>query len=178
VTPEPALRPATAADAGELARTVAEGFASYREFAPDGWSPPEAAQEAASLRGHFADADFFCVLAEAGGAPVGHVAFMPASHSRSPSGEPGLAHFFQLFVRRPWWGSGVARRLHGAAIDEAARRGYTAMRLFTPEHQARARRFYEREGWRLASAPRPAPGLGLDIVEYRRRLGDARSSAR
>ena len=37
-------------------------------------------------------------------------------------------------------------------------RGYAWMRLFTPAAQARARRFYEREGWcrRARSSTRPA----------------------
>jgi predicted GNAT family N-acyltransferase len=44
------------------------------------------------------------------------------------------------------------------------------MRLFTPEGQARARRFYEREGWVQYGEPFEA-GLGIPLVEYRRELG-------
>ena len=46
-------------------------------------------------------------------------------------------------------------------------RGYAAGRLFTPEAQARARRFYEREGWRPAGPARWEERLGLSLVEYR-----------
>ena len=43
--------------------------------------------------------------------------------------------------------------------------------LYTPSGAARARAFYEREGWELAPrAVRPEPLLGLDLVEYRRAL--------
>jgi hypothetical protein len=43
------------------------------------------------------------------------------------------------------------------------------MRLFTPEGQTRARRFYEREGWTLhGGAVRRR--LGIPLVEYRREL--------
>jgi hypothetical protein len=42
------------------------------------------------------------------------------------------------------------------------------MRLFTAAGQARARRFYEREGWAAPEPPRPDPAFGMDTVEYRR----------
>ncbi len=44
------------------------------------------------------------------------------------------------------------------------------MRLHTPSGQARARRFYEREGWQAAGAHAADAVLGLETVEYRRRL--------
>ena len=79
--------------------------------------------------------------------------FLPADRlSFARIDDPGLVHFRQLFVTRGHWGTGLARRLHAAAIDEARARGFTAMRLFTPGGQERARRFYEREGW-CAGAP-------------------------
>ena len=55
-------------------------------------------------------------------------------------------------------------------MEEATRRGYARMRLFTPAGQARARAFYEREGWRTDGVIMPEPLLGLDLVEYRREL--------
>jgi GNAT superfamily N-acetyltransferase len=75
-----------------------------------------------------------------------------------------------LFVRSPWWGSGLARHLPRAACDTAAERGCTEMRLFTPAGQSRARRFYERERWRVDGDPYLDQELGLTIVEYRRTL--------
>ena len=117
------------------------------------------------------DPAWWCLVAEAGEGLAATCAFMPASAHRRPSDEPGLAHLLTLFVRPPLWGSGLAARLHGAAVAEAAARGFTAMRLFTPAAQARARRFYEREGWRAAGEPTTEPHLGgLEIVEYRRPL--------
>jgi hypothetical protein len=43
------------------------------------------------------------------------------------------------------------------------------MRLYTPEHQARARRVYEREGWTVRGDPISSP-MGMPVVEYRRPL--------
>jgi hypothetical protein len=44
------------------------------------------------------------------------------------------------------------------------------MRLHTPAEHARARAFYEREGWTAASPPFYEPMLGLTLVTYRREL--------
>ena len=44
------------------------------------------------------------------------------------------------------------------------------IRLFTPYGAARARAFYEREGWEPAGRAFAEPLLGLDLVEYRREL--------
>jgi diamine N-acetyltransferase len=164
------LRPATPADAPQIADVMGEGFETYREFAPPGWEPPDARGELEGFREALADPEIWCLIAEADGEAAGHVAFMPARLHTHPSDEPGLAHVWQLFVRAPWWGSGLATELHGAAIAEAAARGFTELRLFTPAGQLRARRFYEREGWTAAGEPADAPEVGLPIVEYRRAI--------
>ena len=148
-----AYRAATPDDVEALARLVVEGVADYPSFAPDGWAPPSADHEAERLRELLADQRVWCLVAEAEGEPVGQVTVLPASISARPTDEPGLAHFANLFVRRDHWGTGVARRLTTAAVDEARERGLRAMRLFVAEGQARARRFYEREGWSAAGEP-------------------------
>ena len=89
-----------------------------------------------------------------------------ASHPLG-SDDPSLAHFRNLFVRRDFWGTGVASALHSAAVDAARERGFAHMRLFTPAGQGRARRFYEREGWAQAGEEFHEPHIGLVIVEYR-----------
>jgi GNAT superfamily N-acetyltransferase len=165
------LRPASPTDAERLAIVVSEGFETYRSFAPSGWEPPAANDELDSLRERLADPEVWCLLAEAGGEPAGHVALLPAAkHSRWPSAEPGLVQLWQLFVRPPWWGSSLATELHREALREAAERGYRTMRLFTPVGHARARRFYEREGWTEAGGPRELPGFGIPLAELRRAI--------
>lgn len=161
------LRRATVEDAERLARGILEGFEGYRAFAPEHWTPPPLEQELVSVTATLADPDGWGLLAEDGGRLAGQTSFLPASRGRRPVEDPGLAHFRTLFVGREWWGSGLARTLHAAAIEEARRRGYTAMRLYTPALQARAQRFYEREGWRQAGPEIDDPALGMAIVEYR-----------
>jgi GNAT superfamily N-acetyltransferase len=161
------LRPAGPDDAPQVVSVALEGFEGYRSFAPPGWAPPDAGEEVERARERLADPEVWCLLAERDGEAAGHVAFMPARIHANPSDEPGLAHFWQLFVREPWWGSGLATALHAEAVREAAARGFSAMRLFTPAGQARARRFYEREGWTPAGEPSDAPEFGMSLVEYR-----------
>ncbi|MGZ6672094.1 MAG: GNAT family N-acetyltransferase, partial [Solirubrobacteraceae bacterium] len=146
------------------------GFSGYRSFAPTGWVPPSGSEELERLSRLLDDDDVYYQVAEHEGELVGHVGFLPAERTFAPVGDPRLAHFRQLFVVRAHWGSGLATRLHAAAIDEARARGFASMRLFTPGGQERARRFYEREGWSLARPPAFDERIGLEIAEYRRAL--------
>lgn len=164
------FRTATPADAARLAEVQWEGFEAYRAFAPPGYRPPARDDIAAILAPRLGRPHVWCMLAEGDGVVAGHVAFLPARDSRVPADDPGLAHFWMLFVREPWWGTGLATRLHAAACDAAREHGYTALRLFTPAGQARARRFYEREGWEHVDGPYTDQELGFPIVEYRRGL--------
>ena len=162
------LRPAAPGDVAEMVAITVEGFESYRDFAPEGWELPAAADEVERLRDLIGEDHVWYRVAERGGALAGHVGFLPADRlSWAQIDDPGLVHFRQLFVARAHWGTGLATRLHAAAVDEARARGFDAMRLFTPAGQARARRFYEREGWELSVAPFHDGRIGFEIVEYR-----------
>jgi GNAT superfamily N-acetyltransferase len=171
VIDEYAFRAATPDDAERIVAITVEGFETYRSFAPEGWTPPSASAEAARLIGLLGDDHVWYRVAEHAGELVGHVGFLPADRlSFARIDDPGLVHFRQLFVTRGHWGTGLARRLHAAAVAEARARDFSAMRLFTPGGQERARRFYEREGWSLARPPAFDERIGLEIAEYRRAL--------
>jgi GNAT superfamily N-acetyltransferase len=155
------FRPATLADAPALADVVHEGFESYTEWAPRGWDPPAPALHLAGIRDRLPEPGCVCLLAEAGGAAEGVVAYAPARE------EPGVAHIWMLFLRRARWGTGLAGDLLGRAVSAATGEGYRGMRLHTPAGHARARAFYEREGWTSAHPPFYEPMLGLELVTYR-----------
>ena len=158
------LRPANADDVPDLVETVREGFETYRAWAPRGWTPPERELHVAGIRGRLAERGCFCVLAEDGGSVAGQVGTVPARGFRD------AGHVWMLFVREPWWGTGLARRLLVAAEADAVERGWTELRLQTPSEHARARAFYEREGWTTDGEPLYEPTLGLVLVTYRRPL--------
>jgi ribosomal protein S18 acetylase RimI-like enzyme len=168
VSPRAVLRRPGPSDLDALADNVAEGFDSYRAFAGAGWEPPPREGMRAELDELLPRGYFWCLLAEVDGRTAGHVAIMPATESRWATAEPDVAHLFHIFVRPPFQGSGLAAELLCMAVEEMRARGYAAARLFTPAGQARARRFYEREGWSAAGGPSFATGLGLELVEYRR----------
>src|SRR4051812_27490508 len=165
-----AFRPGTPEDAATLAAVLVEGFETYRAFAPPGFAVPAVEDVAAMMEPRLGKPTVWSLVAEDDSGVAGYVALLPAADGRRPDPYPRLMHFWQLFVRAPWWGTGLARRLHAAACEAAASRGFTAMRLFTPAEQARARRFYEREGWWRTDGPYMDEDLGLAVVEYRRRL--------
>jgi GNAT superfamily N-acetyltransferase len=155
-----------------VAREPEGGLDSYAEFAPVGWVPPEPDRELTLtiLRRPSTRA----LLATIEGEPAGHVSFNPARGNpfEDPDGwrdapvAPGQAHLWQLFVLPQHWGAGVAGALHDLALAAMRDQGYDRARLFTPAAHARARRFYERRGWRPGGALAD-PDLGLELVEYR-----------
>lgn len=155
-------RVAVPADADAMARTMWLGFATYRSFAPAGWSLSWTVEdEAAGIRDRLAGPGAWALLAHLAGEPAGHVALLPESDRRD------TAHLWQLFVRPAWWGTGVADALHDRFVAHAREAGCSRARLVTPAAHARARRFYERRGWRTDGPPDDLIGFGMPLVRYR-----------
>jgi GNAT superfamily N-acetyltransferase len=165
------LRVATVEDAETIAETSQIGFASFRAWAGPAFDPPPAALGLAQVREGLARPSTWALIAFSGGEPAGHVSVAQARERAEPRPDiPGLAHLWQLFVRPPWWGSGLATQLNALAVANAAERGFATIRLFTPADHGRARAFYEREGWSTDGIRHPEPLLGIDLMEYRRDL--------
>jgi GNAT superfamily N-acetyltransferase len=166
------LRPIARHDVEQVATLVAEAFLDYRHFAPAGWRPPPASEFIPGLERRIGDPDFWSEAAYDEQGLLGHVTFFPATrHSVRPTQTTELAHLGQLFVQPRCWGSGLATTLLAHATGAAAERDFGAMRLFTPVGQVRARSFYEREGFVSQGQPFEL-GLGLPVLEYKRRLTD------
>lgn len=145
------IRLAVPDDAIALASTTRLGFESYLEWAPQGWRPPPRSLEIRAIRERLRSRTTWCAMAVDGdGEQAGHIGITHASERDRPHVHiPGRAHLWMLFVRPPWWGTGLALRLHRLGLEEAGRRGYDTIRLYTPYGAARARAFYEREGWAI-----------------------------
>lgn len=154
------IRPASVADAPALAAHLVAGIAGYRDFAGPGFEPPPVERELAHVRGRL-EAGAWSLVALEDGELVGQVLVEPAR------GVPGTAHLAGLFVTPRWWGTGLAASLHESAVAAMRAEGFARGRLFAATGQARARRFYERRGWRPAAEPFFEPPLGLEILEYR-----------
>jgi GNAT superfamily N-acetyltransferase len=81
-----------------------------------------------------------------------------------------------LYVVPERWGRGVAAALHDAALEQARADGFERCHLWVLEENHRARRFYERRGWRLNERTRvvPYPPNPIDVsytIDLETRLG-------
>lgn len=160
------FREITSDDINGLADMVIDAFDAYRVFAPPNWQPPPVSDEAHLLRRWIADPGFWGELATDEQALVGHATFIPAErHPFRPDPDTCLAHLGHLFVQPQYWGSGVATQLLAHATIAAAAQGFAAMRLFVHVGQARARRFYTREGFAAVGEPFKFV-LGLPVLQY------------
>jgi GNAT superfamily N-acetyltransferase len=70
-----------------------------------------------------------------------------------------------LYVLPERWGSNVAPSLHDAVVDAIRVSGAASAHLWVLEANARARRFYERRGWRENGTTRvvPYPPNPIDV---------------
>jgi GNAT superfamily N-acetyltransferase len=70
-----------------------------------------------------------------------------------------------LYVLPGHWGHGVGRALHDHVLERLRARGSTRCHLWALEHNDRARRFYERLGWRENGTTRvvPFPPHPIDV---------------
>jgi GNAT superfamily N-acetyltransferase len=70
-----------------------------------------------------------------------------------------------LYVVPERWGTGLAEKLHDMAVEIARELGSVRFHLWVLEENARARRFYERRGWRENRQTRvvPFPPNPLDV---------------
>jgi GNAT superfamily N-acetyltransferase len=107
-----------------------------------------------------ASADVRILVAERDGAIVGVATCVR---------EGATGELRSLYVVPEAWGTGVARRLMEAALDALRERGASEATLWVVDANARARRFYEREGWTPDCEMRASP-LGQQEVRYRRAL--------
>jgi diamine N-acetyltransferase len=114
----------------------AASVAAFRHIFPPARYPFPARPVRERWRAALGTAEGRVLVAERDGLPVGVVQVAPK-------------RLDGLFVLPSAWGSGVADRLHDAAVQALRGWGCDCCRLSVLEENHRARRFYERRGWRL-----------------------------
>ena len=83
--------------------------------------------------------------------------------------EEDVAELFSIYVLPEHWGSGAAHELMAAVVAWLLEEQYTAAMLWVLADNPRARRFYEREGWR-SDGTRAEAVRGVEVEEARYRL--------
>jgi GNAT superfamily N-acetyltransferase len=137
------MRRAWPADAETLVRTVRLGLETWEAFAPASWSRSPPGDHVPRMRAMLSRPTTWGVLASVAGEPAGHAVMIAGGWD-----EPRSAILYSLFVRPAWWGTGLAGTLHDAFVAQARAAAYPFAWLTTPAGHVRARRFYERRGWR------------------------------
>lgn len=165
------LRRVTAADLPSVLEVVEKGILAYREWAPD-WSPiPPSPEIRERLSGLWEDeTQAWGLLAFAGDEPAGVISLSTRTGAEARTPDSATIYLWQMFVAPAWQGSGLAGALIDRLLEEARRRGYERMIVWTPEGAAQARRFYEREGFAPTGEEDPDSPFGLPLVQYGRDL--------
>jgi ribosomal protein S18 acetylase RimI-like enzyme len=133
-----------------------------------GGVPPRPEQEARA-RGHVENPDAVLLVADDAGEIIG-MAVGEQARSDDGAGPPveGLCHVSMVFVTPDRWDEGLGGRLVDALLEEVRARGYDHAQLWTQTDNERARRLYERRGFRPSG--REKDELGERIVHFRRAL--------
>lgn len=165
------VRRARGADIDALHRFVLTGIDAYREWAPS-WSPgppsPEARERLSGLYDDDARAWALIALIDEEIVGLASISVTIGADARVP--DEGTVYLWQMFVRRDHQGSGLAGALLDRLMEEARRRGYEQVVLWTPAGAAQARRFYEREGFVPTGEEDPDSSFGLPLVQYGRKI--------
>ena len=141
------IRPAVPDDARAIAEVhVASWLAGYRGLMPD--ETLDALDvDARAARWHkgLTDGTATALVAED---DAGIYGWATVGRSRDPDAGDEVGELWGLYLHPRAWGRGLGRELHGAALDDLRAQGFTVATLWVLESNERARRFYERQGWR------------------------------
>jgi GNAT superfamily N-acetyltransferase len=156
-------------DLSAMADNLEAGFASYRTWSHSGWEPPSRTEMLLGMMQRSSHDGSWTFIGLADHVPAGHVTARPELDAPVR----GVARLTHLFLRRDYWGSGLASILHDTMLDSMRERGFASAVLWTPVGAARARAFYAKYGWHPTGALDPDNSLGLELMEYALNLSPA-----
>jgi GNAT superfamily N-acetyltransferase len=165
------IRPAVTEDALAVARVHVRSWqTAYRSLLPDEYLDQLRAEDRAE-RYDFSHVDPekpYTQVAEIEGAILGFATTMPAHDADCA----GCGELVALYVDPDRWGQGVGAVLARAAHARMLDRGFGAAILWMLEGNARADRFYRRDGWLPDGASKQDSmwGILVNAIRYRRGL--------
>lgn len=162
------IRPATSADALMVAQVHVRAWqVAYRSLLPDEFLDQLRAEDRAA-RYDFShmDADKpFTQVAESEGTIAGFATTGPARDADCT----GLGELLALYVAPERWGGGMGRELSQAARNRLLERGFVEAVLWMLDGNARADRFYRKDGWLPDGARKTDTIWGITVLEVRYR---------
>jgi ribosomal protein S18 acetylase RimI-like enzyme len=167
------VRDATIGDARAVAEANVRGWqVAYRGIMPDRYLDELAddfESQVARRRVHLGAPDeprLFNLVAERDGAVIGWLAAGP---SRDDDRHEKQAEIWAVYVHPDAWRTGAGSALMTAGIERLVEQGYTEATLWVFEANPRARRFYERYGYRTDGATGIFERGGGQAIEVRYR---------
>jgi diamine N-acetyltransferase len=146
------IREATAADAKLLTdlsyTTFWDAFAHHPKNAPDDLAHyMRQAFNVDQIAVELADPISIFLIAEVGGRPAGYAKLIVGSLEDGIIADRPI-ELSRLYSHQEYIGKGVGQNLMDACLELAATRGHDVMWLGVWEHNPRAQRFYEKNGFR------------------------------
>jgi ribosomal protein S18 acetylase RimI-like enzyme len=160
----PTLEPATLADARAIAEVhVVAWRAAYAGLVSEAYLDALSVDErAATWAETIASGTPEVLVARAGGAVVGFVAFGPCRDAGAP---PTRGEIWAFYVLPSRWGGGLGRAMWHAARERLAAQGRRGVSLWVLAGNARGLAFYTSVGFALDPASRQTFRLGDREIE-------------
>ncbi len=160
------VRPATPEDARGIAEAHVRSWqvAYAHAFPADRLAGLSIDEREVRWRHNLADDAVVTTVAVDGGRVVGF-AGVGASHAPDADGE-----LYAIYVAPDAWGSGAATALMDDALERLRGASCRDAVLWVLEDNPRARRFYEKHGWRVDGASRVDTYLDTDVTVVRYRI--------
>jgi GNAT superfamily N-acetyltransferase len=161
------VRPGTPADAPAVVEIRNAAWrATYGAYLPDGvWDDIDVPAVTARFADRIAAGTVTALVADVDGTVQAYALSGPCRDDDLPE----AGEVYALYARPERWSTGLGRALLPAAITAL---GVRPVVLWVLEVNARARRFYDRAGFRPDGARKPADLLGgVQLPELRYRLG-------
>jgi ribosomal protein S18 acetylase RimI-like enzyme len=161
------VRPATLDDAYAIADIHVRSWrAAYRGLLPDDvLARLSVERREAMWRTAVGSPDVAVLVADRDGVVVG---FVEVGATHDLEADPTTTgEVIAIYAHPDVYGQGVGRRLMEGAVDELGRRGFVRATLWVFASNDRARRFYDRVGWRLDGATKIDQYGDTDMHEVR-----------
>jgi GNAT superfamily N-acetyltransferase len=169
------IRAARVADAAQIAVVHVRSWqAAYRGLLPqaylDGLDPAQRVGRWERALAGGAAGRAGVLVADAGGTLLGFVGYSP---SRDSDADPDrVGEIGAIYLVSSAWGKGIGALLMNAALAYLAEAKFSQATLWVLDTNARARQFYEADGWSADGAHQLDESRGFPVaqVRYRRSL--------